>query len=336
MPLTPEQFNAIQQTAEPIIQSLKRGEALALARQLETQIAGLEISDPELFQKAQKIVIKLKWAACPIIKDDMEFFGLVRNGLLEGLEETPDETIDIIDQTTERLALQFGVGLEETLRGLIMAIRENTQQIGANPIMVKNESRPVRPVIRNWLIDFLRNVSSPNPTEIEETEYLFNNPNAKTLSEADQKMLGKVLAFYDILRSMAKELAQETREQILSALPEAKEPVPPPATPRQGGAAPPRFSVPEISPSPGPTQFPPAPVAPTAPATAMQPPGTPPSVPRQPEMPPRQGGAAIGTDTYREPIAEEDLSGPSRTAGIKPAPRIEGNIIDLKDFGNNK
>ncbi len=330
MPLTPEQFSAIQQAAEPLIQSQERGEALTLARQLETQIAGLEISDPELFQKARKLLIKLKWVACPIIKDDMEFFSLIRNGLLEGLEETPDETIDIIEQATERLALQFGVGLEETLRGLILAIRENTQQIGANPIMVKNESRPVRPVIRNWLIDFLRNVSSPNPTEIEETEYLFNNPNAKALSEADQKILGKVLAFYDILRSMAKELAQETREQMLAALPEEKESASSPvAPPSLGGTAAPQFSVPGTRPSPSPISFSPAP---PSESVAMQPPETPPP-PRQPEMPPRP--AAIGTDTYREPIAEEDLSGPQKPL-IKPAPRIEGNIIDLKDFGNNK
>lgn len=323
MSLTPEQFNTIQQTAEPLIQSQYRGEALALARQLEMQIDG---SDPELLQKAKKLIIKLKWAACPIIKNDTEFFELVKNGLLEGMEETENESIDVINQAAERLALQFGVGLEETVRGLIMAVRENTQQIGANPIMVKNESRPVRPVIRNWLIDFLRNTSSPNPTEIEETEYLFNNSNAKALSETEQRTLGKVLAFYDILRSIAKELAQETREQMLVSPTETKEPAPSPVAPT------PRFIAPEAGSSPVPPS--PRPSTPSMPATVIQPEKTSetPPIPPQPEIPPRP---ASKTDAYREPIAEEDLSGPQKPPA-RPVPRIEGNIIDLKDFRNNK
>jgi hypothetical protein len=36
-------------------------------------------------------------------------------------------------------------------------------------------------------------------------------------------------------------------------------------------------------------------------------------------------------DAYREPITEDDLTGPQKSSP-RPTPRISGNIIDLKDL----
>lgn len=312
MPLTQEQLNSIrEEVAQALNNFTERKVALELWRRLEAQIASAEIDDQTFLPEIQKYIIQLKWISCPLIKDDREFFELVKNNLLEGLEL--DRLAEIV---VDRLSFQFGFNLEETLRGLLLAVRENTQPIGSNSIMVKNEIRPVRPVIRNWLIDFLRNTLSSNPTEVEEADYLFGNPNAKTLSESDRKTLGKVLAFYDLFRSMARELAREAREQMLAPPPEEIEPRPVP---------PPRFYAPETRPT-APT------AAPTLPAAPMPQPTTP--QPARP-MPPSPQIITPRADTYREPIVEEDLSGPQKPPA-KPTPRIEGNIIDLKDFGDQR
>ncbi len=302
MPLTQEQSNSLrEEVADALNDYTESKTAWELAQTLGEQIVSGEISDPAFLSEIQKSIIWLKWIACPITRDDREFFELVKNNLLEGLEL--DRLSEIV---TTRLSFQFGFNLEETLRGLILAIRENAQQIGSNPLLVKNETRPVRSVVRNWLIDFLRNTASANPAEVEEADYLFSNPNAKALKEADRQTLGKVLAFYDTFRSMARELAQTARAQMLAELPPEKTT---PASP-----APPQFYVPPTEP------------------TALPPASAPPPPQFPPTPPPVEPAAKREPDTYREPVSEEDMSGPQKPPA-KPAPRIEGNIIDLKDFG---
>ena len=305
MPLTQEQLNILREEVAGALNDYTESKtAWELAQTLGEQIVSGEISDPAFLSEIQKSIIKLKWIACPLMRDDRDFFELVKNNLLEGLEL--DRLAEIV---TTRLSFQFGFNLEETLRGLILAIRENAQQIGSNPLLVKNETRPVRSVVRNWLIDFLRNTTSANPAEVEEANYLFSYPNAKALGEADRQTLGKVLAFYNTFRSMARELAQTARAQMLAELPPERTTPPPDAPPQFYGGPETRPTAP--------------PVASASTLTAPQPAPPPPPV------------IAPRADTYREPIAEEDLSGPQKPPA-RPVPKIEGNIVDLKDFGDQR
>jgi len=220
MALTVEQLNNFQTQAEKIIKFSKRKEALELARQLEAQIAGSEVGGAELFQSAEKLIVQLKWMACPLIRNDREFFELIKNKFLEGLELDAEmgldfEMINVSDLTTERLASQFGVGLEETVLGILETLRKNNQIIGSQPITIKGAAQATRPTIQNWLLDFLKNTPAEDPTAMEETDYLFNNQNTQTLSEEEKKLLGKVLAFYDTFRLILKELTNlKTQERI--------------------------------------------------------------------------------------------------------------------------
>lgn len=419
MPLNREQFKIIQQEAESIIKFSRRKEAIILARQMETQITDLATNNPELLHYAKKLLAKLKWVACPLIKDDQEFFKLFREGLLEGLELT-----DFNDLVSERLALQFEINLEETVRGLLLAVRENNQNIGINPIMVKNESRLVRPLVRHWLIDFLRNLASESPTKVDEANYLFNNTNAKALPETDRQTLGNVLSFYDTFRLIDRELARRERETLVIPQTEGTEQSAtaievnqPSVSPFISPAAPPilikksirlatqenkeilnqlltdaPIKIAEFEQPAKPTiknwladymkqkgvgRHEPmerdnyllnspnvkilngqeraklteilnsydndseVPISPTTKLIALEglgqkeTPGHPlvstaPRPPRQfvppPPLPSR-------TDTYREPVAQEDLAGPQKPSP-RPAPRIEGNIVDLKDWGD--
>ena len=208
MALSQEQFNSIRQQAADIINSLERKEALLLSRQLERQLASLETNNPQLFSEAETLVAKLKWVACPLIKNDQEFLEMFRKNLLAGLE------IDFLtDLVSERLALQFGFGLEETVRGILLAIRENNQLIGATPIRIKNETKAAQPTIRHWLLDFLRNAPSDNPAEIDELNYIFSNSNAKSLPDPDKKIVKKILALYDTVALIDIYLSHQPRQQ---------------------------------------------------------------------------------------------------------------------------
>jgi hypothetical protein len=205
MSLTRQQFNEIKKQAEPLIYSWLKKDCRQFAVFLEQQLPGIETTDPELFSQTINLLAKLKWVACDLINDE-EFYKLFRENLLEGLELEDNDLARLVDN---KIAMTFGAGTLGLTNNAIHAFRENTQPIGNQPIMVKNETRPVRPVIRNWLIDFLRETPNENPADVDISNYLFNNQNCKKLSPANRDLLGRILNFYNGLRAVAQKYAEQ-------------------------------------------------------------------------------------------------------------------------------
>jgi len=282
--LTAEQLKIIQEKAKPIFEHLQRKKALEWARQLEQPVADLEITDRALFAQYQKLIAQLKWVACPLIKNDQEFLGLVEKHFLEALALD----VNLIDLVTAKLELQFGVNLRETINEILSTLRKNRQNLSGQPIKVKGESALVKSWVKNWLLDFIRNVKVKNPSQVEEADYLFNNQNAKNLSESDRETLGKILTFYNTFKLYTDGLV--LREKAAPTRPS------PPVTPRPSVSRP--ASLPAQS----------RPIRPL-----------PPSPPQTTEPEPAR------RDIYREPIRQE----PTRHGQAEP--RIEGNVVDLKN-----
>ncbi len=210
MPLTPEQFQNIEVRAEEIFLGFDKKEALILARETEKQIAGAE---PALAAQAKFLTAQLKWLACQLLVDRREFLKLIKENLLEGL--ILDEKLwpnSLLDLVTDKFETQFSPDLEEPLQQILQAMQENKQVLGSQPLKFGNV--PQQPTVGKWLLDFLR--SSPeNPTEIDETNYLFSNENAQTLPEEEKKLLGKVLSFYGTFRLVLRELTRlRTQERV--------------------------------------------------------------------------------------------------------------------------
>lgn len=285
--LTQEQLKIIQEKAKPIFEHLQRKKALEWARQLERPVADLEMTDRALFAQYQKLIAQLKWVACPLIKDDQEFLELIEKHFLEVLALD----VNLIDLVTTKLELQFGVDLEETINEILLALRKNKQSLGNQPMSIKGESTTVKPWVKNWLLDFIRSVKVKNPSQVEEADYLFNNQNAKKLSESDRETLGKLLTFYNTFKLYADGLT--LREKATPSRPS------PPVTP--------------VTPSPFPSR--PAPL-PAQPSPVRPLPPSPPE-PAKPEEPARR-------DIYQEPVEEPPEPG-------QVEPKIEGNVVDLKN-----
>ena len=280
--LTVEQLKIIREKAQPIFEHMQRKKALEWARQLEQPVADLEMTDRALFVQYQQLIAQLKWVACPLIKDDQEFSELVEKHFLEGLALD----VNLIDLVTAKLELHFGVNLKESISEILSALRKNKQNLGSQPISIKGESALVKPWIKNWLNDFTGSVKVKNPSQVEEVDYLFNNRNAKNLSESDRKTLGKFLTFYNTFRFYAEGLL--LREKAIPSKPS------PPVTPSPSLSRPAPSSV-QSSPV-GPLPLSPEPVEP---------------------KPSRR-------DIYQESIEE-----PSKPGQVEP--RIEGNVVDLKN-----
>jgi len=224
---TVEQLKIIQEKAKPIFEHLQRKKALEWARQLETAIADLEAIDPTLFAQYQKLIAQLKWVACPLIKDDQEFLELVEKHFLEAL--TLD--VNLIDLVTAKLELQFGIGLKETITEILLALRKNKQELGSQPMRLKGEAAMIKPFVKNWLIDFIGSVKIKNPSQVEQADYLFNNQNAKKLSESDRETLGRILTFYNTFKLYADGLTLREKATPPTISPEPTFPAPPPTQP---------------------------------------------------------------------------------------------------------
>ncbi len=178
-----------------------------------------------------------------------------------------------------------------------LAVQENkeilNQLLTANPIKIADFAEPVRPTIKNWLSDYIKQKGTGYHDELERSDYLYKNANAANLPNEERAKLAKILRAYD---EDAEVPVSPENKLILTEELSKKE------LPKQ------------------PTIL--------APPVQTAPPVQPPPTRSEPV-------ARTGPDTYREPVAEEDLEGPLKPL-VKPIPRLDGNVVDLKEFGNNK
>jgi hypothetical protein len=278
---------------------------------LESKIgATLQASNPEFYLKYQQMIVLLRFISL-VTLDKNTLLKLFQFHTLDALAAS----IDLNDRMTGRMYLIPEIAFEDETNEIIVALKENKQRLGSQSIVLKDDTAPSAPLVKNWLTDYDRTFGPEKQTSLQQQQYLAQNPNVKTLTEQEKNILLSLLQFYDNL----KPIPAETFEKYL-AMAEGEE-VPPtlkqPTTP-----IPPSFGAPASTPTP-----PPAPSQASSPPIQVSPPQTapPPTPPSSPPMP------APRRDAYREPITEDDLTGPQKSSP-RPTPRISGNIIDLKDL----
>jgi hypothetical protein len=217
-----------------------------------------------------------------------------------------------------------------------LAVQENkeilNQQLTANPIKIAEFDQPVRPTIKNWLADYIKQKGSGHHDELERSDYLFKSLNATNLPPEERVKLSKMLKAYDedievpisletklidMEELMKKDAPKTPVAPTAPTAPVTPKPVAPltpltqPATPQTQQAQPTQaFSTPAAVQQPAQTL--PRPIPPPLPPTPPQ---------------PRYSGA----DSYREKVAQEDLAGPIKPIA-RPEPKLDGNIIDLKNI----
>lgn len=204
-----------------------------------------------------------------------------------------------------------------------LAVQENkevlNQPLTANPIKIAEFDQPVRPTIKNWLADYIKQKGTGHHDELERSDYLFKSSNATNLPQEERVKLSKMLKAYD--EDIEVPISPDTKLIDMEELMKRDAPKPTIA------AAAPSAPKPAFAPSNQPS-----PQAQTVPATPLQSIQTPPRPAATPVSPPPQPRPYGGPDTYREKVADEDLAGPLKPPP-RPAPKLDGNIIDLKNMG---
>lgn len=181
--------------------------------------------------------------------------------------------------------------VQKTLRQLVKDNKDALNQNLTNaPIKITDFDQPVRPTIKNWLVDYVKQKGAGHHEAMDRSDYLFNSFNSRPLPEQDRALLAEILRAYDDEISLPVD--EETKAILLDKLTSSAPSVP--ALPRSGS------------------------VTPSAPSAAVMSPAAP-----------------AQNTSYREPISETDLSGPlGKPAPARPAPRLNGNIIDLSEISD--
>ena len=178
----------------------------------------------------------------------------------------PDPTITVIQKTLRQLAQENKDALNQNLT--------------TAPIKIADFDQPVRPTIKNWLVDYVKIKEAGHHESLERSDYLFNSANARVLAEEERALVAEILRAYDDDLPLPVDSQDQTilLEKLNGSTPIAPTPTKP---------APPRQPI-----QPAPNRIASTPTAPRA------------------------------DGNYREPISNEDLSGPLKQTPAKPTPRL--------------
>lgn len=208
----PETLQAVKAEAFDLVDHLMVPESKKLALQLEDRLKtlpGLASQAPEIFAQYQKIIIFLKITALMSL-DNNAVLELVQKNYLDSLEAG----LDFNERMTGKMYSLPDLIWPEYAEQLAYALKQNTQKIGQNPIMISGETEQKPPTIQNWLSDFDRVLGPDMHTNIQQEEYLSKNPNAKNLDQKEKNKLRNVLKFYNNLKPIPSTVINQTLKEL--------------------------------------------------------------------------------------------------------------------------
>ncbi len=192
---TEQSFQQVLATAHELNEFGNPGDVRAYLELLRKKIASTPdvARNPDLAKAYEQVVVYLRFSALAL-QDDNDLAALFRLHVLYAL------TTDVDLKT--RLELLFLMSnddfTEQTKRRRILAaISENDETIGQRLLNIPDAPIPLPPSIRNWIIDFLRQVGTGQPlTSLEIGVYMSKSPNVRALSRQEQDLLHQVLSLY--------------------------------------------------------------------------------------------------------------------------------------------
>ncbi len=192
-------FKEIKEQAQDFIFHQDMREALELARKLTTQLKKMprfKDEAKEFYTEYNDLIIRLKIVSIPLLRYE-EVAELVQNYFIKALDD-PDT--DIEERIETRLMVLPEVIRDDLREILYGALKENREKIGNKQIKVKDEIETKQPFVKNWLLDYDREIGIEKQPNIQRLNYINQNRNAKNLSEKERNQLHRLLHFYDEMK----------------------------------------------------------------------------------------------------------------------------------------
>lgn len=216
------------------------------------------------------------------------------------------------------------MAIEQDIASMV-ALREDiiNQNITEKPLKLADSDSPKLPNIKNWITDYKKYKASFPAQDIGliRTKYLHDSPNGKNLSENERIIVSHLLKSLDEYTRLP--FSQKTGRLLVEKLTQSSQiPQGDPLSTNQAPSSGQRLAAYERSLRTAAEPVDERPLQP--PVNLPTPPVPQQSLPQNPPVPSK-------LDTYREQVAPQDLAGPQ--APIKPTPRLNGNVINLKELG---
>lgn len=286
----------IRKLAEPIIWHMQAKEAYNLAFNLEKSLesANLKGIEPQSAQEYQDLINQLKLTALPMLSNE-ETVNIISKHFLDGFQSN----IDMKNRLTAKLFSLPLTPRDEFRQQLQGAVKNNKQKIGPWSI-------------QEWLADYDNFANPGKRTNISPREYLIQSRQAGALAKEDKNKLHTLFHIYDHLLLVTPVVSEEEVSKIAGR-------AAPSAALRKTAPSPPKPITP-VTPSSLPDQSPPLPPTRSAPSPVQPSPVGPlPSSPLESVEP-----KPSRRDIYQESVEESSKPG-------QVEPRIEGNVVDLKN-----
>jgi len=193
----------IKKTANDFIERGLALESAKLADQIEEDIKTypqLNSQAPGIFRVYQKLIILLKWTGLTLY-DDQTVLELFRNHFLDALEAG----LDLNGPMTLKMYSVPDLVWSEVAQELLGALKHNNQRIGQRSI-------------GEWLKDYDKTYGIEKHSTLEQSEYLTQNPNVRTLIEEERDKLKQLIRFYDNLKPLSLSKIEQAIRQFAPEL----------------------------------------------------------------------------------------------------------------------
>lgn len=189
----------IKEQAEDFIFHQDMREALELAKKLTTQLKKFprfKDEAKEFYNEYNNLIIRLKIVSMPLLSYE-KVAELVKDNFIKALND-PD--IDIKERIETRLMVLPEVIRDDLREILYGVLKESREKIGEGQITIREESETKQPFVKNWLLDYDREIGIEKQPNIQRLNYINQNRNAKNLSEKEKDQLRRLLHFYDEMK----------------------------------------------------------------------------------------------------------------------------------------
>lgn len=191
----PKVFEAVEWYTNRAILFGAAGEAYRVVRLLPKYMVEVPVLDPTLRAKYEDLIVRAKFIAL-IQLTEGEIIDLIQNNFVLVFDFF---LYDIWEKLKGKLIAMPVPEDRDVLKGKIKEALLLNEQILTNESLIL-DGKKVKGTVKNWLIDYNREMGGEKVSALKLSEYLLTSPNTKTLSEESRKKLEYLLKFYEKLK----------------------------------------------------------------------------------------------------------------------------------------
>ena len=178
----------------------------------------------ELLHKYKKLLVLLQFISLPTQTDEV-INKLFKENLLMAIYHG----VDVKDKIELYMLFYSTNSMAEQLSRIILkSLSENNERIGGKSLEIKGELKPLEPLVKNWLKDYINfSVNYKIRDNLSLSSYINQNKNIRQLLKKEIEVIVAIIKIHNFLRFPSSEKTEVKATghipAIITSLPETKE-----------------------------------------------------------------------------------------------------------------